>query len=95
MKELKTSIGALQGQVNRLDIRLSGMELDVRGLRQDMKTGFEEVGQNFSSLHSSVDRYFKKTEDWHQEQVILKARHDKVSDSLVKKNILTLEDTIL
>lgn len=84
MKELKASI--------------DGLTIEVHELRFDfgsLRNSFVHLGSRFSSLQSSVDQYLKRTESWHDEQVILKARHDRLSDSLVKKGIVTKEETLL
>lgn len=84
MKELKASI--------------DGLTTEVHELRSDfgsLRNGFVHLSSRFSGLQSSVDQYLKRTESWHDEQVILKARHDRLSDSLVKKGIVTKEETLL
>ncbi|MBI2984085.1 MAG: hypothetical protein HYY50_00445 [Candidatus Kerfeldbacteria bacterium] len=95
MRELKASIEEVKGQIRGLDLRVQGVELEVKDLRQEMRHGFHDVDQKFSSLQSSVDRYFRKTESWHDEQVILKARHDRLSTPLIDRGILTKEETLL
>jgi uncharacterized protein YoxC len=105
MKELKASIDGLhvkfQGlnsRVQRLQIKIQGLQTDVQELRGDfsrLEIKVDGLGNSFSNLQTSVDQYLKRTEIWHDEQVIVRARHDRLSDALVQKGIVTKEETLL
>lgn len=88
MKMLKESIDGLQQEVK-------GLRVDVGRVENTMNTNFAEMDKKFSGLQSSVDKYFHKTESWYQEHVILKARHDRLSNSLIQKGVVTKEETLL
>lgn len=98
MKELKSSIDGLKVEVRELrsDFRRLEDKFDDLEYRFDgFEDKFDSQNNRFSNLQSSIDQYLKRTESWHDEQVILRARHDRLSDSLVKKGIVTREETLL
>ncbi|MBI4426827.1 MAG: hypothetical protein HY567_04590 [Candidatus Kerfeldbacteria bacterium] len=105
MKELAASIGGLKVEVRelrsdfrRFEGKFDGLEEKFDGLENkfdSLEDKFDGQNNRFSNLQSSIDEYLKRTESWHDEQVILKARHDRLSDSLVKRGIISKEETLL
>ena len=72
----------------------------VFATRQDINTlatknDFEALQASFSDLQTSVDRYLKFTEAWHQELVILKHRQDRLTQALVNKGVITEQEIAL
>ena len=55
----------------------------------------EGLTGKFSNLQASVDRYLKRTESWHDEFRVLKARHDRLIHILDQKGIVREEETHL
>ena len=64
------------------------MDRNLQGLES-------RVGGKISKLTSSVDRYLKRTEDWHQEHAVLKARYDRLGNVLAHKGIVSEEELAL
>ncbi len=109
MKELKASIDGIQFEVKGLRADFGQMKTDLGIMQTDLGLMKNDMGQmqaglnrventmntNFSNLQSSVDRYLKRTETWHEEHIILKARHDRLSNALIDKKIVTKEETLL
>ncbi len=51
------------------------------------------VGGKISDLTSAVDRYLKRTETWHDEFQVLRARYNHLIHVLDQKGILAEEET--
>lgn len=72
---------------------------DVVGLKdqivKDMAGLEERITEKFSDLQSSVDRYLKFTEAWHQELTILKSRQDRLTQVLIGKGIVSEKEVAL
>ena len=49
----------------------------------------------FSDLQTSVDRYLKFTEAWHQELTILKNRQDRLTQVLIDKGVVSQQEVAL
>lgn len=63
-------------------------QTDLSNLRNKLKT-------SFFNLQSSVDRYLKRTEDWHDELNVLQARFKQVVHLLDQKGLVKEEETHL
>lgn len=63
--------------------------------KQDLFGLEHRMRDDFSQLQTSVDTYLKRTEVWHDEHIVLKARHDKLAKKLVEKQIVTEQDLAL
>jgi len=70
-----------QRLIQHLDGRLSQLE--------------EKLGGKISELTSSIDRYLKRTEEWHDEFNVLKARYEKLVHALDRKGVILEEETHL
>ncbi len=92
---LSSEVGQLRGEVKGLHVEVGGLRQDLQRFENTMTGNFAKFDDKFSNLQSSVDRYFKRTEAWHDEQVILKSRHDRLSDVLVGKGVVTKEEILL
>lgn len=62
---------------------------EIFATKGDLLNLEERLEGKFSNLQSSVDRYLQRTETWYQEQVLLKARHDRLSTALVDNGVVT------
>ena len=69
-----------------------------QGLRQefaskdDIRRVHSELGATLESLTRSIDRYVKVTESWHQEQLALRAKVDRLSRALLVRGVLRERD---
>lgn len=52
----------------------------------------EPIHESINGLYSLVDGYLKKTEDWHQEFIVLRAQHNQMKHVLVNKNIASEQE---
>ncbi len=104
--KVASDLGKLNLTVEKLSTTVQGVELDIRGLKsttnrleasmatkEDIAQVGDQMHESFSGLQSSVDRYFKRTEDWHDEHAVLKARYDLLVDLLDKKGLIKATDT--
>ena len=82
MKELKASFEGLRNEV----------KTEIGDVRQDLGRIEKSMNTNFSDLQSSVDRYLKFTQTWHQEFTILRARHNRLENALTTKGIVSEKD---
>lgn len=80
---------ALKTLANKGDVGI--VQEDLREVKEDVR----QVQHSMDSLHTSVDTYLKRTEDWHQEFSVLKARYDKLADTLTKKGFVKEEELAL
>lgn len=71
----------------------------VFATKQDVKDLVTEsehrIVGNFSDLQTSVDRYLKFTEAWHQELTILKSRQDRLTQVLIGKGLVSEKEIAL
>ena len=67
-------------------------KLDLRDGLNEVRS---EIRRDIATLQSSVDTYLKKTETWHDEFIVLKARHDRLSGVLVEKRIVDEDELAL
>lgn len=71
----------------------------VFATKQDVKDAVteseERVVGKFSDLQSSVDRYLRFTETWHQELTILKSRQDRLTQVLIDKGLVSEKEVAL
>ena len=102
VKGLHGEVGNLCGEVGGLRNEVADLRGEVKGIhgefnefKQDVHRFEDNMIGKFSNLQSSVDTYLKRTEAWHDEQVILKSRHNRLSDVLVGKGIVTKEEILL
>lgn len=56
-------------------------------VQEEITPMVEELKQDIHHHQKIVDSYIKKTDGWHDEQIILTARVDRVRDVMVKKNL--------
>lgn len=86
----------------QLNLALQSLKSDLRSdlssdLRSELATKEDlvELKSSFSDLQTSVDRYLKFTETWHQELTILKGRQDRLAQVLVNKGVVTEQEIAL
>ena len=82
----------LRGFADRLSKEIIGSEARVTRRIDRVDSGMHE---SFSELQGSVDTYLKRSEGWHQEFAVLKARHDKLATLLMKKGMVSEEELAL
>ena len=60
------------------------------GLREEFatKTEFQELTASIAKLTGSIDQYIVTTQTWHQEQVILRTKVDRLVATLVKHGVI-------
>lgn len=75
---------------NRINATIVSLE-DKVATKNDMI----EQKSSFSNLQTSVDRYLKFTEAWHQELTILKSRQDRLTQVLVDKGVVSQQEVAL
>lgn len=87
--EVRTYVDPLfQGillDIKRLDRRIDELHVQL----VDLRVQLVDLQKQVEALTNSVDRYLKRSEDWHQEFVILKAQHDRLHKQLVVKGIVS------
>ncbi|MBI2984213.1 MAG: hypothetical protein HYY50_01135 [Candidatus Kerfeldbacteria bacterium] len=71
---------------------MAGLTADIRELKALVQDEGATTRESVFDLHSAVDRYLKRTEDWHQEFAVLKARHDRLAEVLMSKRVVSDED---
>lgn len=61
-----------------------------------LRTDLEEVKERLTRLEvkfdagfANLDTYLKRTESWHDEQVILRVSHQRLKDALVRKGVVS------
>lgn len=69
---------------NLLDKKLTPVQDDIA-----------ELKNGFSILQTSVDKYLKRTEDWHVEFQVRDARCGRLETALLKRGVVTEEETAL
>ncbi len=55
----------------------------------------DKLQASVADLHSSIDRYLKRTETWHDEFMVLQARYDRLVHLLDQKGLVREEETHL
>ncbi len=85
MKELSVSI-------QRLGLEIQYLRRDFVRLENSLNAKFDT---KIDGLYSLMDHYVKRTEDWRQEHIILKGRHDRVTNTLIQKNVITEQEVQL
>lgn len=78
-----------------LHTAFAGFRGEMRQETAELKGQFSALAAMFSSLQSSVDHYLKLGQDWRQEHIILKARHDRLSDALTTKGVVSKDEISL
>lgn len=68
-------------------------DLQSLATKGDLDQLTAQIQASFSDLQSSVDRYLKRTETWHDELRVLQARHDRLVHLLDQKGIVQEEET--
>ena len=63
--------------------------------KEDIHQLSAQMQVSFSDLQSSVDRYLKRTEAWHDECDVLEARFKQVVNLLDQRGIIKEEETHL
>jgi hypothetical protein len=74
------------------NVALVAMEDRIKHDLDDLEV---RVIEKFSDLQTSVDRYLKFTEAWHQELTILKSRQDRLTQVLVDKGVVSQQEVAL
>lgn len=86
---------AVQLDIRRLDSRIHELDekfvAEFRSVRQDLT----ELREQIRLLTTTMDGYVKRTDDWYQEFVILKARHDRLHQVLVEKGVVSDDELTL
>ena len=67
----------------------------VVATKRDLEAVENRLTSTFSDLQTSIDRYLKRTEGWHDEFNVLKARYDRLIHVLDQKGIVREEETHL
>ena len=83
----KTDIVSMEGRIN----------VNLVSLKEKMATKVDMIEQksSFSDLQTSVDRYLKFTEAWHQELTILRNRQDRLTQVLIDKGVVSPQEVAL
>ncbi|MEK7637246.1 MAG: hypothetical protein AAB402_02550 [Patescibacteria group bacterium] len=76
-------------------VKLVEAQKRVFATKKDVMAIEERVTDKFSDLQSSVDRYLKFTEAWHQELTILKSRQDRLAQVLIDKGVVSEKEIAL
>lgn len=90
-KAVDPLFAAVQQDIQRLDIRIDEVSDGLQEVRRELV----ELREQVHSLTTAVDRYVKRTNDWYQEFVVLKARHNLLHGKLVEKGIVTDDELTL
>lgn len=96
---------AVQQDIQRLDARIDGLEVELQTLRADLVVVRNQIASltdrmvslegRMDDLITSVDGYAKRTNDWYQEVAVLKARHNVLHGKLVERGIVTDDELTL
>lgn len=72
-------------------------EVKERLVRLEAKfdAGFAELNAKFDGGFTNLDAYLKRTESWHDEQVILRASHRRLKDALVRKGVVSDSELVV
>lgn len=61
--------------------------------KEEFRDGLNGLRSEFADLQSSVDRYLKRTEMWHDELTVLQSRFTQVVHLLDQKGLIREEET--
>ncbi len=98
---VETRLGSVEANMvtkDQLEALATKDQIKLLPTKADVEEIVHKVTQtmrsDFSALQTSVDRYTKRTEDWHQEQFALKNRVGRLEKTLVRKNVLSENDLL-
>ena len=57
--------------------------------RREINEKFSDINGKFSDLTGLLDRYLKRTEDWRTELTVLRGRHNRLEDVLIRKHVVS------
>lgn len=81
----------MQQQLTTKD--LEAIQHAVRVIVHDeVQKSNDTLRADFAQLQSSVDGYFKQTQDWRQEFEVLRAQHNRLKEVLLEKGLATEEE---
>lgn len=84
-----------KSDIDQLSTAVAERVLDVVATKKELVAVEERLTNKFSELQTSVDRYLKRTEVWHDEFNVLRARYDRLIHVLDQKGIVREEETHL
>jgi hypothetical protein len=64
------------------------LEEDLQAVKDDVT----QVKASVSNMTSGLDQYLKNTEDWKQEQTILRTQQGKIKQALIRKGIASEQE---
>lgn len=92
---------ALKGLATKKDLERYATKRDLHRLHGDLREEFalkvdlKQLGRQIDEHTRTVDHYLKKTQDWKQEQDILRGRLNRITEILVEKGVATEEELSL
>ncbi len=85
----------IEGISSAVAEKLRGVMVTKQDLADGLAAVESSLTDKFSELQTSVDRYLKRTETWHDEFNVLKARYDRLIHVLDEKGLVREEETHL
>lgn len=81
---------------------------DFDGAMNQIATRFDSIDQKMATkdelakvqvkvdaIYDAIDPLMKRTEIWHDEHVVLRASHQRLKDTLVRKGVVSQSDLVL
>lgn len=68
------------------------VDLQKFATKEELEAVENRLGHRFDDIAGKIDTYLKRTEDWYQEQIVLRHRVGRLETTLVRKNILGQDD---
>ena len=84
MAAIQTDLRSIQSSM-ATRVEVQSLHKDVRSIRNDLDQLTDEV----KKLVTTLDGYVKRTETWHQEQIVLRLRIERLERVLVQKNLVS------
>lgn len=84
MAAIQTDLRSIQSSM-ATRVEVQELHKDVRSIRNDLDQLTDEV----KKLVTTLDGYVKRTETWHQEQIVLRLRIERLERVLVQKNLVS------
>lgn len=98
---VEARLGSVEANMaTKADLAGLATKTELVSLREQVKLDTQDIvhkatqtlRSDFSELQTSVDKYTKRTEDWHQEHFSLRNRVGRLEKTLIRKHVISDED---
>jgi outer membrane murein-binding lipoprotein Lpp len=81
---LKSDVAGLNTRFDSLDYKFDCLQFDVRGLRDEMETGFAIVNDQFGEMLRHIDGLVRSDLRLDTEDVALRSRQDRLEERVMR-----------